>query len=137
MSAMDPSQLNGLALAYIGDAVYELYVRTHFLQQGYTRAQQLHQETTAYVSANAQAKRLHDWLENQRLNADEETIVRRGRNAKSGSVPKNTDAFTYSYSTGFEALVGYLHLRGHHERLNDLLSGMPGTLEEESSNERE
>ena len=131
MSAIDPAQLNGLALAYIGDAVYELHIRTHFLQAGYTRAQELHQETTAYVSANAQAKRLHRWLENQQLNADEEIIVRRGRNAKSGSIPKNTDAFTYRYSTGFEALLGYLHLCGHHERLEDLLSEMPGAWEEE------
>ncbi|AXF56634.1 Mini-ribonuclease 3 [Salicibibacter kimchii] len=137
MSAIDPAQLNGLALAYIGDAVYELHIRTHFLQKGYTRAQELHQKTTAYVSANAQAKCLHHWLENQRLYAVEETIIRRGRNAKSGSIPKNTDAFTYRYSTGFEALIGYLHLCGHHERLRDLLSDMPGAWEEESKDERE
>ncbi|QQK74317.1 Mini-ribonuclease 3 [Salicibibacter cibarius] len=136
MSAIDPAQLNGLALAYIGDAVYELYTRTHFLQAGYTRAGQLHQKTTSYVSANAQANHLHRWLENQRLNADEEIIVRRGRNAKSGNVPKNTDAFTYRYSTGFEALIGYLHLCGHHERLKELLSEMPGIWEDEND-ERE
>ncbi|SDJ09533.1 Mini-ribonuclease 3 [Natribacillus halophilus] len=122
MSLADAGQVNGLALAYIGDAVYELYVRERLLQAGYTRPHQLHAQATSYVSAQAQADLLQFWLKHERLDTDEKTIVRRGRNAKSGSVPKNIDVMTYRQSTGFEALIGYLHLQGKKERLTDLLS---------------
>lgn len=98
---VDEKQLNSLALAYMGDAVFELYVRHHLLQSGKVRPNQLHKEATAYVSAKSQAKFLHKMLEMEALSESEITIVKRGRNAKSGSVPKNTDVQTYRYSTAF------------------------------------
>ncbi|MBB6451437.1 ribonuclease-3 family protein [Geomicrobium halophilum] len=131
MSTVDARQVNGLALAYIGDAVYELYVRMQLLQAGYTRPQQLHDKVTSFVSAKAQADLLHYWLDNKRLSASEEAIVRRGRNAKSGGIPKNTDVTTYRHSTGFEALIGYLHLTEEDERLTELFSDVPREWEGE------
>jgi ribonuclease III family protein len=119
---VDEKQLNSLALAYMGDAVFELYVRHHLLQSGRVRPNQLHKEATAYVSARSQAKFLHKLLEMEVLTESEVTIAKRGRNAKSGSVPKNTDVQTYRYSTAFEALIGSLYLAGNEKRIEELIS---------------
>lgn len=127
---VDEKQLNSLALAYMGDAVYELYVRHHLLQSGKVRPNQLHKEATAYVSAKSQAKYLHMLMEMEALTESEVTIVKRGRNAKSGSVPKNTDVQTYRYSTAFEALIGYLYLAGNEERIEELISTVFALAEE-------
>lgn len=127
---VDEKQLNSLALAYMGDAVYELYVRHHLLQSGKVRPNQLHKEATAYVSAKSQSKYLHKLMEMEALTEAEVTIVKRGRNAKSGSVPKNTDVQTYRYSTAFEALIGYLYLAGNEERIEELISTIFALAEE-------
>ncbi|WP_210367517.1 Mini-ribonuclease 3 [Bacillus sp. REN3] len=118
---IDEKQLNSLALAYMGDAVYEQYVRHHLLQSGKVRPNQLHKEATKYVSAKSQARFLHQLLEMDRLTEEEIAVVKRGRNAKSGTVPKNTDVQTYRYSTAFEALIGYLYLAGNVERVEELI----------------
>ncbi|MCM3125728.1 MULTISPECIES: Mini-ribonuclease 3 [unclassified Mesobacillus] len=127
---VDEKQLNSLALAYMGDAVYELYVRHHLLHSGKVRPNQLHKEATAYVSAKSQAKYLHKLMEMDELSEDEMAIVRRGRNAKSGSVPKNTDVQTYRYSTAFEALIGSLHLAGNESRIEELIAKVFALAEE-------
>lgn len=127
---VDEKQLNSLALAYMGDAVFELYVRHHLLQSGKVRPNQLHKEATAYVSAKSQAKFLHKMLEMEALSESEITIVKRGRNAKSGSVPKNTDVQTYRYSTAFEALIGSLYLAGNEERIEELITMVFALAEE-------
>ncbi|WP_079504306.1 Mini-ribonuclease 3 [Mesobacillus jeotgali] len=127
---VDEKQLNSLALAYMGDAVYELYVRHHLLHSGKVRPNQLHKEATAYVSAKAQAKYLHKLMEMDELSEEEMAIVKRGRNAKSGSVPKNTDVQTYRYSTAFEALIGYLHLAGNEKRIEELITTVFSLAEE-------
>jgi ribonuclease III family protein len=127
---VDEKQLNSLALAYMGDAVFELYVRHHLLQSGKVRPNQLHKEATAYVSAKSQAKFLHKMLEMEALSESEITIVKRGRNAKSGSVPKNTDVQTYRYSTAFEALIGSLYLSGNEERIEELITMVFALAEE-------
>ena len=106
----DVKQLNALALAYMGDAVYEQAIREHLLRSGRVRPNVLHKEATRYVSAKAQAAVLYVMLEESFLTADEQVVLRRGRNAKSGSVPKNTDVQTYRNSSGFEAVLGYLYL---------------------------
>lgn len=118
---IDEKQLNSLALAYMGDAVYEIYVRRHLLQSGKVRPNQLHKEATGYVSAKAQANVIHAFLDEGRLSEEEEAVVRRGRNAKSGTIPKNTDVQTYRYSTAFESLIGYLYLAGREERLDEII----------------
>jgi ribonuclease III family protein len=119
---VDAKQLNSLALAYMGDSVFEIYVRRHLLQSGKVRPHFLHREGTKYVSAKAQCHILFQMMENELLTDEEKAVVMRGRNAKSGTIPKNTDVQTYRYSTAFEALMGYLYLTGAENRLEDLIS---------------
>lgn len=118
---VDAKQLNSLALAYMGDAVFEIYVRRHLLQSGRVRPHYLHREGTKYVSAKAQCQTLFQLMDQGLLTDDEMAVVLRGRNAKSGTVPKNTDVQTYRHSTAFEALMGYLYLTGQVERLEELI----------------
>ncbi|GAX89341.1 ribonuclease III [Effusibacillus lacus] len=108
----------GLALAYMGDAVWELLVRQHLLGQGEMRPHRLQKMSVYYVKAKSQAQILH-FLSGD-LTEEEASVVRRGRNAKSGTVPKNADVIDYRHSTGFESLIGYLYLKGEHERLRQL-----------------
>ncbi|WP_066072250.1 Mini-ribonuclease 3 [Neobacillus soli] len=118
---IDARQLNSLALAYMGDAVYETYVRRHLLYSGKVRPNQLHRTGTKYVSAKAQCRILFQLMDDNLLDDAEMAVVMRGRNAKSGTVPKNTDVQTYHYSTAFEALMGHLYLTGNIERLEELI----------------
>ncbi len=127
---VDEKQLNSLALAYMGDAVYEKYVRLHLLQSGKVRPNKLHREATKYVSAKAQAKIIHSFIDAQKLSDEEVAVLKRGRNAKSGTVPKNTDVQTYRYSTAFEALIGYLFLGGEEQRLEELIKAAFAIVEE-------
>ena len=117
----DVKQLNALALAYMGDAVLEQLVREHLIKSGRVRPNILHKEATKYVSAKAQATIVREMLNNGFLTEEEEAELRRGRNAKSGSVPKNTDVLTYHYSTAFEAVIGSLYLSEQTERLHEVL----------------
>lgn len=116
----EPEQLPALALAYIGDAVYELYVRTKLVNDGVLKVNELHREATKYVRASSQARVME--VLNEQLTDLEDGVMRRGRNAKSGTSPKNADIIDYRKSTGFEALVGYLYLKGENERLKELLA---------------
>ncbi|MCQ6276468.1 Mini-ribonuclease 3 [Bacillus sp. V3B] len=122
--------LNSLALAYMGDAVFETYVRFHLLQNGQVRPNLLHREATKYVSAKSQSEVLHRLMEEGYFTDEEIAIIKRGRNAKSGSVPKNTDVQTYRYSTAFEALIGSLYLSGNRERLEDIITNVFQQVEE-------
>lgn len=117
----DLNTLNSLALAFMGDSVMDLYVRRRLIQKGAIKPNDLHRRATHYVSAKAQASSLFYLMDEKELTPEEETIVRRGRNAKSATVPKNTDVQTYRYSTAFEALIGYLFLGQQHERIDSLL----------------
>jgi ribonuclease III family protein len=118
---VNANQLNSLALAYVGDAVYEIYVRRHLLQSGKVKPNHLHREGTKYVSAKAQCRVLFKMMDEKLLSEEELAVVMRGRNAKSGTVPKNTDVQTYHYSTAFEALMGFLYLNEKIERLEELI----------------
>ncbi|WP_174615377.1 Mini-ribonuclease 3 [Virgibacillus ihumii] len=117
---LDVRQMKSLALAYMGDAIYEVHVREHLLRSGKVKPNQLHRSAIAFVSAKAQASVILHWLENNSLSDEEEKVVSRGRNAKSGTIPKNTDVQTYRYSTAFEALIGYHYLMGNETRLKEL-----------------
>ena len=127
---IDAKQLNSLALAYMGDAVYEQYIRYHLLQKGKVRPNQLHRLGTSFVSAKAQAKVVYHLLETAFLTEEEEAVLRRGRNANSGTVPKNTDVQTYRHSTAFEALIGYHHLLNNRERLDEIVYKAIDVLDE-------
>ena len=107
-------------LAYIGDAVYELMIRVHLVSEAQLKPTELHRRVVAQVRAPAQARLVRE-LEDQ-LTPDEAAVFRRGRNAKSGQVPKGAEVVEYRLSTGLEALVGYLFLSGNYSRLNWVLS---------------
>ena len=115
----DVNLINGIALAFEGDAVYSMYIRRHLIFQGLTKPNQLHREATKYVSAKAQANLISLMLEEGILTEKEEDIYKRGRNANSHTKAKNTDIVTYRMSTGFEAVMGYLHMTEAIERLEE------------------
>ena len=118
----DVDQLNALALAYMGDAVYEQSIREHLLRSGRVKPNILHRQSTTFVSAKAQAMVLKRLTEEGFLTEAELAIMRRGRNAKSGSVPKNTDVQTYNFSTAFEAVLGWLYLKEEQARVDEIIS---------------
>ena len=116
---VDINLLSPLTWAYVGDAVYELYVRTNLVNKTKLKPHKLHIESIKYVKAGAQAKALNEFYEN--LTDEEKEIVRRGRNANNHHLPKNSNVHEYMYSTAFEGLIGYLYLTGQKERLKELL----------------
>jgi len=118
---VDVNLINGIALAFEGDAIYSTYIRKHLIFQGLTKPNQLHRKATHYVSAKAQAMLIMKMLEAQLLTEKEEDIYRRGRNANSHTKAKNTDVVTYKMSTGFEAVMGYLHMTNQVDRLEELI----------------
>ncbi|WP_062349772.1 Mini-ribonuclease 3 [Bacillus kwashiorkori] len=120
--SVDAKNLNSLALAYIGDAIYEVYIRRHLLMKGYVKPNLLQKASIQYVSAKAQSLVMHSFLDNALLTEEEAAVVRRGRNAKSHTVPKNTDVQTYRYGTAFEALIGYHYLSMNFARLEEIIS---------------
>lgn len=126
----DVKQLNALALAYMGDAVLEQKVREHLLLSGRVKPNILHKEATHYVSAKAQAMIVHRMMDENFLTEEELAVFRRGRNAKSGSVPKNTDVRTYRNSSGFEAVLGSLYLSGKLDRTYEIIDYAINIIEE-------
>lgn len=109
--------LNPLQLALIGDGVYEVFIRNYILStDNQLSAHKIHKKAITYVKAKSQADIIHK-LEEE-LTEDEFYVFKRGRNAKSATVPKNADVRDYRMATGFEALTGYLYLSGNKERLN-------------------
>lgn len=130
MTEVDVKLINGIALAFEGDAVYSMYIRRHLIFQGRTKPSQLHHEATRYVSAKAQANLITALLDAQLLTEEEEAIYKRGRNAHSYTKAKNTDVITYRMSTGFEAVIGYLHMLGRIARLEELIDWCIDNIEE-------
>ena len=118
---IDVNLLNGIALAFEGDAVYSMYIRRHLIFQGMTKPNKLHQAATRYVSAKAQASLISAMREADLLTEKEEEIYKRGRNTNSHTKAKNADVVTYRMSTGFEAVLGYLHMDGQIERMEELI----------------
>lgn len=108
-----------LALAYMGDAVYETIIRRHLLEKANMPVNKLHKLATEYVSAKAQSA-LMDIIE-PHLTEEETAVYKRGRNAKPHTVPKNTDINVYKRATGLETLVGYLYLTGNTARIDELV----------------
>lgn len=114
-------QLNPLQLALIGDGVYEVFIRNYILSNNTSlSANKIHIKAIGYVKAKSQSDIMHAIEE--KLTQEESTIFKRGRNAKSATVPKNADVRDYRMATGFEALVGYLYLIGNKERLEFVLN---------------
>ena len=116
-----------LTLAFIGDGVYELFVRSRIVGNTNAPAGKLHKMCVHYVKAQAQAEAAKTMMDT--LSEDEMWVFKRGRNAKSPTVPKNADVTDYRLATGFEALIGYLYLEGKEERITELCALAMETVE--------
>ena len=119
MEEIDVNQMSPLVWAYIGDSVYEQYIRDYLVTNTKYKPHKLHVEATKFVKAAAQA-RILELLEKD-LTEEEKEIVRRARNTKNHHLPKNSNVQEYMYATAFEGLIGYLHLSKNSNRLNEIL----------------
>ena len=114
------NQLSPLTWAYVGDCVFELYIRTMLVNETNLKPHELHIKAISYVKAGAQAEMLKNIQDI--LTEEEKDIVRRGRNAENHHLPKNANVQEYMYSTAFEALIGYLYLCKREERVKEIIS---------------
>lgn len=118
------NEVNALALAYLGDSIYELYIRTYLIDKGINKVNTLQEEAKKFVSAKSQAlilNKINEYLTNEEID-----VVKRARNHKSHKSPKNTDIVTYKLSTGLEALFGYLFLTKQNKRIEELMNLIVG-----------
>ena len=120
LTPIEVNLLNPLVWAYVGDCVYELYIRTDLVNKSKKNAGLLHKEAIKKVNAKAQAEKLNSIMD--KLNEEEQNIVRRTRNTESNSIPKNADVMDYKYATAFEGLLGYLYLTKQYDRLREILN---------------
>ncbi len=119
---MQVNLMNSTMLAFVGDSYYDLKVREQLCKKGINKQHRLHQLAVKYVSAHAQAHTLAHLIEANHLTEKELEVVKKGRNTKSKSVPKNTDVLTYTHSTAFEALIGHLYLSDNTARLEEVVT---------------
>lgn len=119
LSGEDITMLSPLQLAYLGDSVYELLIRTYLLKKEFN-VNELHKATIKYVRAKAQSDIIHRISD--LLTEEEMTYVKKGRNAKSNTTPKNADLLDYKYATGFECLFGYLYLTNQDSRIGEIFN---------------
>ena len=119
-------ELNSLALAYLGDAVYELHIRNHLISKGICKAAELQKEAINYVSAKNQYKYLTEMIDNHFFTDEELNIIYRARNHKVDHKPKNCDIVTYKYATGLEAIIGYLYLNNNLKRIEEIMNYIKG-----------
>ena len=115
----DVRMLSPLVWAYVGDSVYEMFIRTNLVNKSNAKPHKLHVESIKYVKASAQCEVLKKIEE--KLTEEEKDIVRRGRNTQNHHVAKNSNVIEYAYATAFEALIGYLYLSKQDERLEEIL----------------
>lgn len=116
---VDVRAYSPLTLAYIGDSIYDLVIRTVIVERANKAVNDLHKKATRYVKAEAQAKMIHALQEE--LSEEEMAVFKRGRNAKSYTSAKNASINDYRIATGFEALMGYLYLMGRTDRMLELI----------------
>ena len=118
---MNVLEINVLVLAYLGDTIYENYIRRFLINSGIGNVNDLQKNATNYVSAVNQAKFLTEMMDANFLLEEELDVVRRARNYKTTSHPKSCDIITYKYATGLEALIGYLDLKNNKERIEEIM----------------
>ena len=117
---------NMLVLAYLGDSIYEVYIRKYLVDKGIAKVKELQSESIKYVSAKGQANYLKEMIDNNFFNEEELNIIICARNHKSNHKPKNCDIITYKNATGFEALIGYLYLEGKITRIEEIVNYILG-----------
>ena len=123
---MNTNEINVLVLAYLGDTIYENYVRKFLINKGIANVNDLQREAVNYVSAKSQAAFIKKMIDDSFLTADEIIIVKRARNYKTTSHPKNCDIITYKYATGLESLIGYLNLENKNDRIDEIMNFILG-----------
>lgn len=123
---MDVREVNVLVLAYLGDTIYENYVRHFLVKNGISNVNDLQKAAIKYVSAVAQAGFLTKMIDEEFLSEEEINVVKRARNYKTTSHPKNCDIVTYKYATGLEALIGYLDLENKNVRIDEIMKYILG-----------
>ena len=123
---MNVLEINVLVLAYLGDTIYENYVRKFLIQKGIANVDLLQKEAISYVSAKSQAAFLQKMLDQDFLLEDEIDVFKRARNYKTTSHPKSCDIITYKYATGLEAIIGYLEIINHRERIDEIMNFILG-----------
>lgn len=134
LNETDVRSYSPLVLAYIGDCVYDLIIKSMVISDGNKQVHKLHEQTSRYVQASAQSKMMRAMQ--PCLTEEEHAVYRRGRNAKSVSPAKNQSITDYRRATGFEALLGFLYLRKEYERLMELVKiGLEHLKEEDNTNE--
>lgn len=112
---------NVLVLAYIGDAVYEVYIRNYLIKKNIVKVDKLQKEAVKYVSAKSQRVFLEKLINQNFFNQEEIAIIKRSRNHKGNRHPKNTDIITYKYATAFEAIIGYFYLINN-KKLDEMMN---------------
>ena len=120
--------MNSLTLAYLGDAIYELYIRKFLISKNIVKINDLQKEAIKFVSAKAQCNIINKLIENNILNEEELDIYKRARNHKQNHKPKNTDIVTYKCATGFEAIIGYLYLNDKIDRIDVIINFIEGEI---------
>ena len=121
-NSLKSNEYNGLTLAYIGDAVFELYIRNFIISEGKTKVKNIHKSVTNYTSGVSQAKFIHYFINNNLLDEYEMSLYKRGRNSHISTTRRNIDMSTYLEATGFEALIGGLYLDNKTKRLEEIIS---------------
>lgn len=114
--------LNPQELAYIGDAIYEVYIRKYLLEKSIRKVNNLQKEAKKFVSAIGQSEYLKTLINNNFFGEEELDIIKRARNFKTQSKPKHTDIITYKYATALEAIIGYLYLNKNYEKINKIMN---------------
>lgn len=116
--------MNSLTLAYLGDSIYEIYIRRYLIESGIIKVNSLQKEAIKFTSAKGQSKYLELLINNNFFNEDELSVIYRARNHKGGRHPKNTDILTYKHATALEAVIGYLYLDKNTSRIDDLMDNI-------------
>ena len=123
---MDLREVNVLVLAYLGDTIYEDYIRRYLIKSGIGNVDSLQTESIKYVSAVNQSKFLLEMIDKSFFEEDELSIIKRARNYKGKTKPKNCDVASYNNATGLEALIGYLDLDGNYSRIEEIMNYIVG-----------
>ena len=126
VNVMQTKEINVLVLAYLGDTIYENYIRKYLIKKGIANVNDLQKQAVNYVSAKSQAGFLMNLLDNGFFSEEEITIIKRARNYKTTSHPKNCDIVTYKMATGLESLIGYLELEKKNERIEQIMNCIIG-----------
>jgi len=126
MNNINVLEVNVLVLAYLGDTIYEDYVRKYLINKGISNVNDLQTASVSYVSAKAQAGFVLKLIEDNFFSLEELSVIKRARNYKSSSHPKNCDIVTYKYATGLEALIGYLELLNKKSRIDEIMDNILG-----------